>query len=140
MTAVRAILEELGISESVTAIGVAKGMDRDAGRERFFVQGKPPFTLPPRDPVLYFVQRLRDEAHRFAIGSHRARRKKEMVKNPLDEIERHRAVAQAGAVAPFRHGQGGIARGDRGSFDCRGHFATRWRNLIYDHFHDERGA
>ena len=86
MSAVRQILDDLGISELVTAIGVAKGVDRDAGRERFFMEGKPPFTLPPRDPVLYFVQRLRDEAHRFAIGSHRARRKKEMVKNPLDEI------------------------------------------------------
>jgi excinuclease ABC subunit C len=86
MTAVRAILDELGIRDVVTAIGVAKGQDREAGRERFFMQGKPDFSLPPRDPVLYFVQRLRDEAHRFAIGSHRARRKKEMVKNPLDEV------------------------------------------------------
>jgi excinuclease UvrABC nuclease subunit len=79
MSAVRTILEELGIADKITAIGVAKGMDREAGRERFFVEGKPDFTLPPRDPVLYFIQRLRDEAHRFAIGSHRARRKKDMV-------------------------------------------------------------
>ena len=86
MSAVRGMLEELGIAERVTAIGVAKGVDRDAGRERFFMLGREPFMLPVRDPVLYFVQRLRDEAHRFAIGSHRARRKKEMVKNPLDEI------------------------------------------------------
>ncbi|WP_273792665.1 excinuclease ABC subunit UvrC [Brucella anthropi] len=84
--AVRQILGELGISHLVNAIGIAKGVDREAGRERFFVEGKNPFTLPPRDPVLYFIQRLRDEAHRFAIGTHRARRKKEMVKNPLDEI------------------------------------------------------
>ncbi|PQA75628.1 excinuclease ABC subunit UvrC [Brucella oryzae] len=83
---VRQILGELGISHLVNAIGIAKGIDREAGRERFFVEGKQPFTLPPRDPVLYFIQRLRDEAHRFAIGTHRARRKKEMVKNPLDEI------------------------------------------------------
>ena len=87
MTAVRGILGELGLAETVTAIGVAKGVDREAGRERFFMEGRPPFTLPMRDPVLYFLQRLRDEAHRFAIGSHRARRKKEMVKNPLDEID-----------------------------------------------------
>ncbi|NVM41864.1 excinuclease ABC subunit UvrC [Ochrobactrum intermedium] len=84
--AVRQILGELGISHLVNAIGIAKGVDREAGRERFFVEGKQAFTLPPRDPVLYFIQRLRDEAHRFAIGTHRARRKKEMVKNPLDEI------------------------------------------------------
>jgi excinuclease ABC subunit C len=86
MTAVRSILDNLGITDRVQAIGVAKGQDRDAGRERFFVEGRASFSLPVRDPVLYFVQRLRDEAHRFAIGSHRARRKKEMVKNPLDEI------------------------------------------------------
>ncbi len=86
LAAASQILDELGITGRVTAIGVAKGVDRDAGRERFFMAGRNSFTLPPRDPVLYFVQRLRDEAHRFAIGSHRARRKKEMVKNPLDEI------------------------------------------------------
>jgi excinuclease ABC subunit C len=86
MSAVRGILQEMGIADKVTAIGVAKGVDRDAGRERFFMEGKQSFTLPPRDPVLYFLQRLRDEAHRFAIGTHRAKRKKEMVKNPLDEI------------------------------------------------------
>jgi excinuclease ABC subunit C len=85
-SAARTVLEELGIDDVVTAIGVAKGVDREAGRERFFMQGRPAFSLPVRDPVLYFVQRLRDEAHRFAIGSHRARRKKEMVRNPLDEI------------------------------------------------------
>ncbi|WP_371813947.1 excinuclease ABC subunit UvrC [Brucella sp. 6810] len=84
--AVRQILGEMGISDLVTAIGIAKGVDREAGRERFFMEGKQPFTLPPRDPVLYLIQRLRDEAHRFAIGTHRARRKKEMVRNPLDEI------------------------------------------------------
>ena len=87
MSAVRSILEGLGVTKEVTAIGIAKGVDREAGRERFFVEGRDPFMLPVRDPVLYFVQRLRDEAHRFAIGSHRARRKKEMTKNPLDEID-----------------------------------------------------
>jgi excinuclease ABC subunit C len=86
MTAVRQILSDLGVEDRVVAIGVAKGQDREAGRERFFVKGKSSFSLPVRDPVLYFVQRLRDEAHRFAIGTHRARRKKELVKNPLDEI------------------------------------------------------
>ena len=77
---------DLGV-EDVTIVGVAKGPDRDAGLERFFMPGKPPFMLEPKDPVLYYLQRLRDEAHRFAIGSHRVRRKAEMTKNPLDEIE-----------------------------------------------------
>lgn len=87
MKVVHEVLEELKIRHLVTAIGVAKGVDREAGRERFFMEGKPSFTLPPRDPVLYFIQRLRDEAHRFAIGTHRARRKKAFVQNPLDEID-----------------------------------------------------
>ena len=86
MSAVREIFDKLDLTGKVTAIGVAKGSDREAGRERFFMEGRGSFTLPPRDPVLYFIQRLRDEAHRYAIGSHRARRKKEMVKSPLDEI------------------------------------------------------
>jgi excinuclease ABC subunit C len=72
--------------EGVTIVGVAKGVDRNAGRETFFAQGREPFRLPPHDPALYFIQRLRDEAHRFAIGTHRARRKKAFTKNPLDEI------------------------------------------------------
>jgi excinuclease ABC subunit C len=99
LSAVRSVLEELGVADAVALVGVAKGVDRDAGRERIFMQGRDPFTLPPRDPVLYFIQRLRDEAHRFAIGTHRAKRKKELVANPLDEIEgigptRKRALLQ----------------------------------------------
>jgi excinuclease ABC subunit C len=84
--AARATLEALGITD-IPLVGVAKGADRDAGRETFIIPGREPFRLPPRDPALYFVQRLRDEAHRFAIGAHRAKRKREMTKSPLDEIE-----------------------------------------------------
>ena len=72
--------------DGVTIVGVAKGADRNAGRETFFMEGREPFRLPPHDPALYFVQRLRNEAHRFAIGTHRARRKKAFTQNPLDEI------------------------------------------------------
>lgn len=86
LAAVRAVLDELGVTD-VTVVGVAKGPDRDAGREHFHMSERAaPFMLEPRDPVLYFIQRLRDEAHRFAIGSHRARRKKQIGANPLDEI------------------------------------------------------
>jgi len=67
-------------------VAIAKGPDRDAGRETFFVPGRDSFKLPPRDPVLYFVERLRDEAHRFAIGSHRARRKRDLREAGLQEI------------------------------------------------------
>ncbi|MGF7156705.1 excinuclease ABC subunit UvrC [Bartonella heixiaziensis] len=84
---VHTILSELRLNNLITVVGIAKGADRNARRERFFIKGKTSFTLPPRDPILYFLQRLRDEAHRFAIGTHRAKRKKETFKNPLDEIE-----------------------------------------------------
>jgi excinuclease ABC subunit C len=78
-------LSELGVTD-VPLVAIAKGPDRDAGRETFFMAGKSPFKLPPRDPVLYFVERLRDEAHRFAIGSHRTRRKKDIREAGLQEI------------------------------------------------------
>jgi excinuclease ABC subunit C len=78
-------LTELGLTD-IPLIAVAKGLDRDAGRETFHQPGKSAFRLPPRDPVLYFIERLRDEAHRFAIGSHRARRKKDIREGGLQEI------------------------------------------------------
>ena len=81
----RQVLSELGL-EDIAIVGIAKGPDRDAGRERFFMPGKPPFSLEPRDPVLYFLQRLRDEAHRFAIGTHRTRRAADITKSALDEV------------------------------------------------------
>ena len=84
LTAAREVLTGLGIEVPVVAI--AKGPDRDTGRETFFVPGRDSFKLPPRDPVLYFVERLRDEAHRFAIASHRARRKRDLREAGLQEI------------------------------------------------------
>jgi len=86
IAAVMEVMADLGVDD-VAVVGVAKGPDRDAGLERFFIPGKPYFMLEPKSPVLYYLQRLRDEAHRFAIGTHRARRAGEMKKNPLDEIE-----------------------------------------------------
>nr|WP_314087991.1 excinuclease ABC subunit UvrC [uncultured Shinella sp.] len=136
MTAVRAILEELGITDQVVAIGVAKGADREAGRERFFMRGIPDFSLPPRDPVLYFVQRLRDEAHRFAIGSHRARRKKEMVKNPLDEIggigpTRKRALLQHFGTAKA------VSRAAMVDLMAVSGISESVARIVYNHFHDD---
>jgi excinuclease ABC subunit C len=137
MTAVRSILNELGIADKVTAIGVAKGVDRDAGRERFFLKGRDAFMLPPRDPVLYFVQRMRDEAHRFAIGSHRAKRKKEMARNPLDEI---------GGIGPTRkrallHHFGSakaVSKAALADLKAVEGVSAALAKQIYDHFH-ERG-
>jgi excinuclease ABC subunit C len=78
-------LSALGVTD-VPLVAIAKGPDRDAGRETFFAPGRDPFKLPPRDPLLYFIERLRDEAHRFAVGSHRVRRKKDIREAGLQEI------------------------------------------------------
>jgi excinuclease ABC subunit C len=92
LAAARAILDTLGIAD-VPLVGIAKGRDREAGRETFHMAGREPFRLEPRDPVLYFVQRLRDEAHRFAIGTHRGRRKKDI---------RSAGLAEIGGIGPAR--------------------------------------
>jgi excinuclease ABC subunit C len=84
-SAVRGVLDDLGVTD-VLLVAIAKGPDRDAGREWFHTADRPPFQLPPRDPVLYYLQRLRDEAHRFAISTHRAGRSKALVTSELDEI------------------------------------------------------
>lgn len=89
-SAVKETLEELGVYDDVKVVGIAKGEDRNAGREEFFVDGenglKPSFKLPPNDPTLHYLQRIRDEVHRFAIGAHRTRRKNDISKSPLDQI------------------------------------------------------
>lgn len=84
--AVREVLEEYGIFDQLCLVAIAKGKDRNAGRETFFMAGRTPFTLDFNDPALQYLQRLRDEAHRFAISAHRTRRKKDMERSPLDDI------------------------------------------------------
>ncbi|HEX3430863.1 MAG TPA: excinuclease ABC subunit UvrC [Rhizomicrobium sp.] len=129
----QSVLEDLGI-EDVVLVGVAKGPDRDAGREHFHVKDREPFRLDPKSPVLYYLQRLRDEAHRFAIGTHRKKRAKALGANPLDEIAgvgtaRKRALLQhfgsaravAGASLPDLEAVAGVS----------GALARK----IYDFFH-----
>jgi excinuclease ABC subunit C len=130
------VLTELGVTGVVVA-AIAKGPDRNAGRESFFMAGKEPFKLSPRDPALYFVQRLRDEAHRFAIGTHRARRKKEFTKSPLDEIQgvgpaRKRALLHAFGTAKA------ISRAALSDFAKVPGINAATARLVYDFFH-ERG-
>ncbi len=135
LSAAMEIMTKLGVTDVVSAIGIAKGVDRDAGRERFFMPGKQPFSLPLRDPVLYFIQRLRDEAHRFAIGSHRARRKKEMVKNPLDEIAgigpgRKRALLHHFGTAKA------VSRAGLDDLQAVDGISEAMAKTIYAHFHE----
>jgi len=135
LAAASGVLAELGI-EALPVVSVAKGRDRDAGRETFFIAGREPFLLPHRDPVLYFVQRLRDEAHRFAIGSHRARRSKEMHANPLDEIA---GIGPARKRALLRHFGTAKAVSRAGVEDLMTvEGVSRGLALsIYDHFHEQ---
>jgi excinuclease ABC subunit C len=100
VSAVAGILEELGVDD-VALVGVAKGIDRDAGKEEFHRPGQRPFALPHNAPVLYFVQRLRDEAHRFAIGAHRAKRAKAVGATPLDEVPGVGATRKRALLAHF---------------------------------------
>lgn len=131
------VLDALGI-DGIAVVGVAKGPDRDAGREHFYIPGREkPFMLEPRDPVLYFVQRLRDEAHRFAIGTHRAKRSKAISANPLDEIPgigptRKRALLQhfGSAKAISRAGVADLK-------DVPG-ISAQMAQTIYDFFHERR--
>jgi excinuclease ABC subunit C len=128
------ILDDLGLSH-LPLISIAKGADRNAGRETFFMRGKQPFRLPPRDPALYFIQRLRDEAHRFAIGTHRARRKKDFTKNPLDDIvgigpARKRALLKAFGTAKA------VAQAGLADLEKVSGINAATAKLIYDHFHD----
>jgi excinuclease ABC subunit C len=135
--AARQTLADLGIS-GVAIASIAKGVDRDAGRETFFLADRPPFRLAPRDPALYFVQRLRDEAHRFAIGTHRARRKKDFTKSPLDEIGgigpvRKRALLHAFGTAKA------ISRAGLADLEKVPGINAATAKLVYDFF-NERGG
>ena len=128
------VLADLGLSEELTVVGVAKGPDRDAGLERLFLPGKPPFMLEPKSPVLYFLQRLRDEAHRFAIGAHRTRRTMEMKKNPLDEIEGIGAARKRALLHAFGSARG-VSRADAADLIKVEGVSQSLAQRIYDYFH-----
>ncbi len=134
LTAARETLEELGITD-VPLVGIAKGPDRDAGREKFFIPGRSSFMLPERDPVLYFVQRLRDEAHRFAIGSHRARRKKDIARNPLDEISGVGPTRKKALLSHFGTAKAVSKAGVEDLAAVPG-ISEAIARLVYDHFHE----
>ena len=134
LSAAKAVLDELGLSDLPVA-GVAKGPDRDAGREHFYVPGRASFMLEARDPVLYYIQRLRDEAHRFAIGSHRARRSRAIGVNPLDEVPgigplRKKALLQAFGSAKA------VSRASVTDLAAVEGVSHALAQAIYDHFHD----
>jgi excinuclease ABC subunit C len=134
LNAARETLAALGITD-VAMAAIAKGPDRDAGRETFHMPGRAPFKLPPRDPVLYFVERLRDEAHRFAIGSHRQRRSRDIREAGLQEIA---GIGPTRKRALLRH-FGTLKAIERASIaDLRQvpGVSDETARRIYDFFHD----
>jgi excinuclease ABC subunit C len=134
LTAAMETLAELGLTD-VPLVSIAKGPDRDAGRERFFMAGREAFTLEPRDPVMFYLQRIRDEVHRFAIGTHRARRQKAMVTSPLDEIA---GIGPSRKKALLHHFGSGLAVSRAGMEDLLAveGISKAVAQMVYDHFHN----
>ena len=132
LSAAMEVLEELGISDQPIA-SIAKGPDRDAGRERFHVPTRQPFTLPMQDPVLYFMQRLRDEAHRFAIGSHRNRRSKDIGRSVIDEISGIGAKRKRALLNHFGSAAS-VARAGLMDLEAVDGISSAVAQRIYDHF------
>ena len=135
VSAVAEILKELGVDD-IAMVGVAKGIDRDHGKEEFYVTGKPVFALQRNDPVLYFIQRLRDEAHRFAIGTHRAKRAKAFVANPLDEITGVGAARKRALLAHFGSAKA-VSRANLADLKAVDGVSGALAEKIYDFFHDK---
>jgi len=134
LSAVTPIMDELGLSD-IPLLGVAKGPDRDAGRETFFPRDRAPMKLEPNSPVLYYVQRLRDEAHRFAIGSHRAKRAADISKNPLDEIPGVGAARKKALLARFGSAKG-VRRAALEDLETTDGVSKALARRIYDWFRD----
>ena len=130
-----AALAELGIDE-VAVVGVAKGVDRDAGKEEFHRPGQPPMALGHRDPVLYFVQRLRDEAHRFAIGAHRQKRAAQTRATPLDEVPGVGAARKRALLAHFGSAKA-VSRAGLADLRAAPGISDALAETIYGFFHGE---
>lgn len=129
------VMAELGI-EDVPLVAIAKGPDRDAGRERFFMPGRPPFGMEHKSPVLYYLQRLRDEAHRFAIGTHRARREKAISASPLDEIQGIGPRRKKALLLHFGSARA-VSRAGLTDLQAVEGISEAVARIIYDHFHGE---
>ncbi len=135
VSAVQEILLELGV-EDVPMIGVAKGVDRDHGKEEFHRIGERPFALQRNDPVLYFIQRLRDEAHRFAIGTHRAKRAKAFTATPLDEVPGVGAARKRALLAHFGSAKA-VSRANLADLKAVDGISDAMAESIYAFFHDK---
>jgi excinuclease ABC subunit C len=135
VSAVQEIMEEYGV-EDIPMVGVAKGVDRDHGKEEFHRPGTRPFALQRNDPVLYFIQRMRDEAHRFAIGTHRAKRAKSIGATPLDEVPGVGATRKRALLAHFGSAKA-VSRAALADLRAVEGISDTLAQTIYDFFHEK---
>ena len=135
VSVVAEIMTEEGVSD-IPMVGIAKGVDRDAGKEEFYRKGARPFALRHNDPVLYFIQRLRDEAHRFAIGTHRAKRSKVIGATPLDDVPGIGAARKRALLAHFGSAK---AASRAGLVDLKAveGISDKVAETVYDYFHEK---
>ncbi len=133
LSAARGVLDDLGVND-VPLVAIAKGVDRDAGREWFYTADAPAFQLPPRDPVLYFLQRLRDEAHRFAITTHRAGRSKSLIHSELDEIAGIGAARKRSLLNHFGSARG-VKMAGLSDLEAAPGISHETARRVYAHFH-----
>ncbi len=133
LSAARDVLNDLGVQD-VKLVAIAKGPDRDAGREWFYTDGMEPFQLPPRDPVLYFLQRMRDEAHRFAITTHRAGRSKTLRVSELDEISGIGAARKRALLNHFGSARG-VKMAGLQDLEATPGISHEIARRVYAHFH-----
>lgn len=133
VSAVTGVLEELGV-EDLPVVGVAKGPERDAGRERFLIPGREAFLMPPNDPALHYLQRLRDEAHRYVIGAQRQRRAKAIAENPLDDVQGVGAARKRALLARFGSAKA-VGRAGLEDLEATPGVSKALAQRIYDHFH-----
>jgi excinuclease ABC subunit C len=133
LSAGRSTLQDLGVND-VPLVAIAKGPDRDAGREWFHMDGRPPLQLPPRDPVLYFLQRLRDEAHRFAISAHRAGRSKSLTRSELDEVPGIGAARKRALLNHFGSARG-VKQAGLAALEAAPGISRETARRVYAHFH-----
>ena len=137
LSVAREVFADLGIT-GIALVGVAKGPDRDAGREHFHFPGRAKsLMLEPRDPVLYFVQRLRDEAHRFVIGTHRAKRAKSMIANPLDEIDGIGPTRKRALLSHFGSAKG-VSRAGIEDLKAVPGISAEMAQKVYDFFNEQK--
>ncbi|MCP9484056.1 excinuclease ABC subunit UvrC [Shimia sp. CNT1-13L.2] len=135
VSAVAEIMREHGV-EDIPMVGVAKGVDRDHGKEEFHRRGTRPFALKRNDPVLYFIQRMRDEAHRFAIGTHRAKRAKAVGATPLDDVPGVGATRKRALLAHFGSAKA-VSRANLADLKAVDGISDALAETIYDYFHEK---